>query len=240
MSVIVAILLGIILFFSIRGYKKGVLLVVYSLVAWGVILTASNTLAPKVKMFMVEHTGLYQSIEQACEKSINERLSQSVNESLDASKDYTIESLQKQGIYLPKQMVETIDGNIAQAGDELVEKSGIGQYIADYITQFILTGISFFLTMIALGIIFFIVKKVLKAANEVPVLGGVNKALGLLLGFVQGVILVSVFLYVVSLISTTGLGSWVYGQIRVNPLMLALYNANPIVIIFLYIFNSWI
>lgn len=240
MSLVVVILFGIMLFNMIRGYKRGVLLVVYSIVAWGVILIAANGLAPKVKEFMVNHTGIYQSIEQSCEKSINDRLSESVDNSLDASREYTVGTLQKQGIYLPKQMVDQMESNMAQTGDKIVQESGIGQYIAEYITQFILTGISYFLTMVILSILFGIIKRVISVANQVPVLGGVNKFLGLLLGLVQGVMVVCIILYFVSLISTTGLGNWFYRQIQVNPVLLGLYNANPIVVFLLYIFNSWI
>ena len=230
MSLVVLVLFGIVLFNMVRGYQRGVLMVLYSIAAWVVILIAANGLAPRVKDFMVNHTGIYHSIEQSCEKTINDRLSQSVDEQLDHTGEDTAGVLQNQGIYLPKQMVEQLENNMAQAGNKIVQESGIAQYAAEYITQFILTGISYFLTVLVLSIV----------ANHIPILGGVNRILGLLLGLVQGVMAVCIILYFVSLISTTGLGSWLYGQIEVNPVTLAIYNSNPIVVFLLYIFNSWI
>ena len=83
MSLVVLVLFGIVLFNMVRGYQRGVLMVLYSIAAWVVILIAANGLAPRVKDFMVNHTGIYHSIEQSCEKTINDRLSQSVDEQLD-------------------------------------------------------------------------------------------------------------------------------------------------------------
>ena len=207
MSLVVLVLFGIVLFNMVRGYQRGVLMVFYSIAAWVVILIAANGLAPRVKDFMVNHTGIYHSIEQSCEKTINDRLSQSVDEQLDHTGEDT---------------------------------AGVLQYAAEYITQFILTGISYFLTVLVLSILLGIVKRMFIVANHIPILGGVNRILGLLLGLVQGVMAVCIILYFVSLISTTGLGSWLYGQIEVNPVTLAIYNSNPIVVFLLYIFNSWI
>lgn len=240
MSLVVLVLFGIVLFNMVRGYQRGVLMVLYSIAAWVVILIAANGLAPRVKDFMVNHTGIYHSIEQSCEKTINDRLSQSVDEQLDHTGEDTAGVLHNQGIYLPKQMVEQLENNMAQAGNKIVQESGIAQYAAEYITQFILTGISYFLTVLVLSILLGIVKRMFIVANHIPILGGVNRILGLLLGLVQGVMAVCIILYFVSLISTTGLGSWLYGQIEVNPVTLAIYNSNPIVVFLLYIFNSWI
>ena len=229
MSLVVLVLFGIVLFNMVRGYQRGVLMVLYSIAAWVVILIAANGLAPRVKDFMVNHTGIYHSIEQSCEKTINDRLSQSVDEQLDHTGEDTAGVLQKQ-----------LENNMAQAGNKIVQESGIAQYAAEYITQFILTGISYFLTVLVLSILLGIVKRMFIVANHIPILGGVNRILGLLLGLVQGVMAVCIILYFVSLISTTGLGSWLYGQIEVNPVTLAIYNSNPIVVFLLYIFNSWI
>lgn len=108
MSLVVLVLFGIVLFNMVRGYQRGVLMVLYSIAAWVVILIAANGLAPRVKDFMVNHTGIYHSIEQSCEKTINDRLSQSVDEQLDHTGEDTAGVLQNQGIYLPKQMVEQL------------------------------------------------------------------------------------------------------------------------------------
>ena len=135
MSLVVLVLFGIVLFNMVRGYQRGVLMVLYSIAAWVVILIAANGLAPRVKDFMVNHTGIYHSIEQSCEKTINDRLSQSVDEQLDHTGEDTAGVLQNQGIYLPKQMVEQLENNMAQAGNKIVQESGIAQYAAEYITQ---------------------------------------------------------------------------------------------------------
>lgn len=107
MSLVVLVLFGIVLFNMVRGYQRGVLMVLYSIAAWVVILIAANGLAPRVKDFMVNHTGIYHSIEQSCEKTINDRLSQSVDEQLDHTGEDTAGVLQNQGIYLPKRWLSS-------------------------------------------------------------------------------------------------------------------------------------
>ena len=54
MSLVVLVLFGIVLFNMVRGYQRGVLMVLYSIAAWVVILIAANGLAPRVKDFTQE------------------------------------------------------------------------------------------------------------------------------------------------------------------------------------------
>ena len=65
MSLVVLVLFGIVLFNMVRGYQRGVLMVLYSIAAWVVILIAANGLAPRVKDFLVSPTGVDNSFEQS-------------------------------------------------------------------------------------------------------------------------------------------------------------------------------
>ena len=97
MSLVVLVLFGIVLFNMVRGYQRGVLMVLYSIAAWVVILIAANGLAPRVKDFMVNQTGIYHTIEHSCGNIINDRLSQSVDEQLEHTGEDTAGGLVKRG-----------------------------------------------------------------------------------------------------------------------------------------------
>ena len=54
----------------IRGYRKGFLRIVYSLVSWVIVLTFVTVATPYINTYLMEHTTLYEKIEQQCSEQI--------------------------------------------------------------------------------------------------------------------------------------------------------------------------
>ena len=46
----------------IRGYRKGFLRIVYSLVSWVIVLTFVTVATPYINTYLMEHTTLYEKI----------------------------------------------------------------------------------------------------------------------------------------------------------------------------------
>ena len=58
MSLVVLVLFGIVLFNMVRGYQRGVLMVLYSIAAWVVILIAANGLTQSQRFYGKSHRNL--------------------------------------------------------------------------------------------------------------------------------------------------------------------------------------
>ena len=54
----------------IRGYRKGFLRIVYSLVSWVIVLTFVTVTTPYINTYLMEYTTLYEQIEKQCSEQI--------------------------------------------------------------------------------------------------------------------------------------------------------------------------
>lgn len=55
---------------AIYGYTKGFLRIVFSLVAWVIVLVFVSWATPHVSQWIQENTTIYEKIEAACEESV--------------------------------------------------------------------------------------------------------------------------------------------------------------------------
>ena len=84
----------------IRGYRKGFLRIVYSLVSWVIVLTFVTVATPYINTYLMEHTTLYEKIEQQC----SEQIKRSVEEkqrSIQNESSPDNQKLSQFGIMLP-------------------------------------------------------------------------------------------------------------------------------------------
>ena len=91
----------------IRGYRKGFLRIVYSLVSWVIVLTFVTVATPYINTYLMEHTTLYEKIEQQC----SEQIKRSVEEkqrSIQNESSPDNQKLSQFGIMLPDSVVNDI------------------------------------------------------------------------------------------------------------------------------------
>ncbi len=165
-----------------RGWRRGLLRLLFSLVSIIVLIWLFSAINPYISTFLTEHTGLYDRIETWCAGLFEERLG-----------------------------------------------SGLGLLTgaaADTAAEWILKGMSFLITFIIALIIVMIVLRLLGLVNKVPVLGKVNKILGLFGGALEGYLVVSLVMLLVSLIAGTGLGVTLTQNIDDNTFLSFLYYNN--------------
>lgn len=78
--------------------------------------------------------------------------------------------------------------------------SSVGSTVADYGTTLILNGISFLVILIVAKILIFLLGKMLNFVASLPVLGFINRLGGMLVGVVEGLLVVWIVLAVVAII----------------------------------------
>ena len=95
----------------IRGYRKGFLRIVYSLVSWVIVLTFVTVATPYINTYLMEHTTLYEKIEQQC----SEQIKRSVEEKQRSIQNMAGEIIEQSGLYdeIAKQIAEFVVEGIA-------------------------------------------------------------------------------------------------------------------------------
>lgn len=227
---------------AIAGYCKGMLRIVYSMIAWIIVLAFVVWSIPHINLYLRENTLIYEKIETYCEervrRSANDELEQAGQEKSDELTEQLNENemLESLGIGVPAPVLEGILEKTTDAAGTLVEQSGIYTDIAEGLADFILKGISFLTALIAAWILVHIISQLLGIVSRIPVIKGANRSLGLLVGTVYGLLLVWLAFYVVALGSAGETGQLIVSYIYESSFLTFLYENNFVLTLILKYF----
>ncbi len=204
----------LVIFSGIRGWHKGLLRILLSLVSIVIIIVVMGAASPHITNYLKRNTPVYSKIEKQSEIHIKKQIE---NKSMDQT-----------GI--PERLVALIGGKEQSA----YTKSEI-KTMAQKRASMILTAISFFLAFVAASILLGVIGNVLSLVNHIPILGGINRILGLLAGVLQGILIVSLLFLLLSVTADTETGRMLVEQVHKNSILNLLYEKNLLLEIFKYI-----
>lgn len=230
--VVAAILLG----YTVAGYVKGFLKIIYSLVSWILIWIFVVWATPQIHDYLIHQTNLYENVVGYCEEMLRKQVSESMEEN-----QFSLESLGEVGANLPAmdsevlgmlaerlpegvledvmtQMQETTQGVLDNS--ELYTKAAVA--VADLIIQ----GVSVLIAVIAGAIVSAMVSMVLGFVGNLPLIGFANRICGLAAGAANGLLVVWIAFYLVALWSATEFGSTITSYIYANEFLMFLYEKN--------------
>ena len=113
----------------IRGYRKGFLRIVYSLLSWVIVLTFVTVATPYINTYLMEHTTLYEKIEQQCSEQIKGSVEEK-QRSIQNESSPDNQKLSQFGIMLPDSVVNDIFEKTGNMAGEIIEQSGLYDEIA--------------------------------------------------------------------------------------------------------------
>ena len=93
---------------------------------------------------------------------------------------------------------------LGEAISSLIPTEGINlaEVLSESLTLYAMTAISFVVLAIVIFLLFFLLKKFAKKFNEIPVIGGVNRLLGGIVGLGIGITVCSLICFALSFLST--------------------------------------
>lgn len=215
---------------AIIGYYKGVLRIVYSLVAWVLVLVFVSWATPHINRYLLENTVIYEKVTARCEETIRHSASEQMAEGqLDMQQEYAEESerqLSNLELFVPNSVIEGIIDKTSDATENFMEESGIYTKMAEGMANFVIEGIAFCVALVFSWILVHIISQLLGIASHIPIIKGVNRLLGLFVGAVYGLLLVWLGFYVVALGSAGEMGQVVISYINENEFLTFLYENN--------------
>ena len=122
-----------------------------------------------------------------------------------------------------KEQMETFNN---AAGYVKLGASDFGSYVVNYIANLILNILAFLVTLLVSWIIIRLLLGALSVFTSLPVIGGLDRLLGLAAGIVQGVLIMWVLFLILSLAATTPVGKMLMDEINRTPVLGLLYNTN--------------
>jgi len=122
-----------------------------------------------------------------------------------------------------KDQMETFNN---AAGYVKLGASDFGSYVVSYMANLILNILAFLVTLLISWILIRLILGALSVFASLPVIGGIDRILGLAAGIVQGILIVWALFLILSLFSTTPAGKNLMDEISRTPILQTLYNSN--------------
>lgn len=209
------------------GIYRGFLRVIYSMVAWVLILVFVTWATPFVTDVLTEHTAIDERIEEGFEDRLHALVKGENAESTEDSTDRPQEkdALQDLGVQLPKAVVDKLL-DTGEAADHLLDETGIYTQAAGRARDMAMRGLSFVLVLLITLIAFHILATVLDLVARLPLIEDVNRLLGGAAGLVKGVLLVWLVFAFIAMGSATSAGAGLISFIYESELLVFLYENN--------------
>ncbi len=100
-------------------------------------------------------------------------------------------------------------------------------YIINYIASLIMNILAYAVTLLVTWLIIRLVLGTLSVFRSLPIIGTADHLLGMLLGLIQGILIIWGLFLILSLFSTTEIGAGLMREITASPFLSFLYNMNP-------------
>lgn len=211
MNWILILVLGILIVNGLIGLKAGFVKTIFSLLSMIVALVLTTWLSPMVNQSLQKNEMIHGYITEKVETML------SLEEEKTDIKDQEefIESLP-----LPKSFKDTlIEQKEAKVSD-------LKAYITTYVTGVIINSLAFFLTFIVIIIALWILCFALNIISKLPILNQINKLAGLIVGLMQGLIVVWILFILLTIFGGSVFGQQVFILIEESKILSIIYNNN--------------
>ena len=209
---------AILLLCGLIGYKRGLIKSAVSAVGIVGAILIANLINPYVKTVLCEHTQVREIVRQKIEENLNTNFEQKMD-SVYEKEDYLEQA------DLPEIVKNYIRSN-ADINKKQVDLSGYINSITDYLTDMIMNGISYVTTAAVLLLIVIIALALSEILSGIPIVGGLDRAGGLIFGLVQAFVIIWLLMLVVTFMSAFDWGAQMMNMIQKSDVLSSLYNKN--------------
>lgn len=223
--------LAVLIVFCIRGYQRGFVKEVISISSVILAMVLVWFINPYMNGFLRESTPIYEQIEEGCTQLVADQLTQKEEELTRDAQDALIE-----GLPLPDSLKERIIADNNNQIYQFLSVDSFTEYISEYLAEMLMNGISFLFSYLFAFVLIKIVTALLELVVSIPVLKGMNKAAGIILGGARGLLIIWILLLVLTLLCNTSFGTACMEAVEKDAFLKFLYDKNIFVEIYMSIF----
>ena len=228
MNVLTVIVLLLILGFVLNGYRRGFIKTFASMFFFLLAAVLVYLATPYISQFLKEHTPVYEIVVDKCKEAFEEEFPSDKNDKQPEHEETAFLDQKKiiENLKLPELLKQQMIHNNNSSGYEQLKITGFSDYIASYMASLILTIISYIVTLFIVIILLWIFIMTLDVIANLPVLHGINRKLGLLLGGVQGVVVIWIVFLIITACSQIDMGRQLLSMIHESLVLKFLYEQN--------------
>ena len=213
-------IVSLIIYMTVRGYRRGFLRIVVSFIGTIVIVIAAREAAPYVTDYLYNNTDAYEKIELGIEemfKDANEKYDNSIPENQVKTIDlYNVPDSLKNNLII---------NNTAEMYKTLVVDV-FEDYVSRYLANTAIKAAGFVLAFIVLIIAFRLLLSFVNIISRIPIIRGINQFIGGCIGFIESLIIVWVFFFVAVMFIGNESGSYIFRMIADSEFLTLLFNTN--------------
>ncbi|MDD3339276.1 MAG: CvpA family protein [Lachnospiraceae bacterium] len=208
------------LLIALNGFRRGLIRTAISMVFLILVFALTAAISPTVNTVLSKHTNLHDKVAKQCTEALQDKWSQ------DGDNTEGVKGL-IENLPLPESVQGMLEDNSGLLG-AVLSTDVASTYVADYIAAWIVYGIAILISLVVSIILIVIATHFLNLIAKLPVLGGINRVGGLLLGTVQGLILIWIFFLIVTALANTAFGASAMQEINRDNILTYLYDNNLI------------
>lgn len=245
-KLVLAILLVYIVWMAERGYRRGFIRTIFSIVVVLVSVLCATIFGPMAGKWMIENKTTFGIVQKQVDQVIGEQLEKNSKELNDMITDKNLEELLKddnqmtqqweqiinqvgdwlEELPVPKKMEQELKKELDKLQEGQWKEKSIKDMVVNSITESILQTVGYILVFVIVSLLTRILFDILMGMTRLPILHRVNKLAGLAAGFVQGICIIWIAGVCIYMISSTQAGQYVIDIIYSNRILTWIYENN--------------
>lgn len=220
MNTLVLVVIGILIIYTLLGYRAGLIKTVFSICSMIVALILTLMISPHISKAMQSNEKIVTYFSEKVENVLN--LDESFNQSVSDS----VSGIDK--LPLPKTLKDSLIKNKNAQTYDALGVTNFSEYISHSLARIVINALSFIGTFVLLLIGLRILCKVLDVISKLPVLNQINKFTGFVAGFAKGLIVLWLLCIALIMFSGTQVGKACFEMINESTFLGIIYNNNVI------------
>ena len=221
MDLLLIVVLLILAGFGLHGYIRGLVRVVFSLVAVILTIGLATAAAPYAEHVLQEQTPVDRVVKDKCTAYL-----QSVAEEEIQKKAENQKSIYIFGLRMPDEVQGIIAESAAGQAGNLIKESGVYEEIGEFVAGQIVQRLAWVLSFMVVLFLLMIAVHILDVIAKLPVLKNINRIGGLVVGLFEGLVIVWILLLAIVLCQGTEFGREMMGSVEGNMVLEFLYENN--------------
>lgn len=212
------------------GYRRGLIKEVVSTFLVLLSLILVWVVNPYMNRFIRENTSVYESVRSSCEELVSSR-TDSLQGIKGEDQTHILDNLP-----LPKFLIQELKKNNSAEVYQYLSVNSFTEYVSGYLAAAMVNGLSFVLSFLLITLLIRMATYALDLLARLPVLHGLNRLAGAVVGLTKGVVFLWIALLLATVFCSTRIGGWLLALVQKDPLLSLLYENNILVRIFMSFF----
>lgn len=213
--------------FVITGFCKGFLRILFTTFSMVIIIAVSALITQPLATFLQDRTFVGDTVESHIGEYISGQLKEKETEFGIGAEDDFIDTLVLPGFLKNDIKENNTLNNYVELGVQ-----SFSEYISVRLTSIVMKAIAFILLMIVISVFFRIIVYLLKIISKIPIIRGINRLFGGILGLAEGLLILWCLCIFIIIFSGTAFGSECMEIIAGSKILSFIYNHNLPVMVF--------